>query len=39
MRTAILIHGHFLPLSIWEEVMWGNPKEGLWGVIPKGIQH
>lgn len=38
MRTAILIHGHFLPLYIWKEVMWGNPKEGLWGVIPKGIQ-
>lgn len=38
MRTAILIHGHFLPLSVWKEVMWGKPKEGLWGVIPKGIQ-
>lgn len=38
MRTAILIHGHFLPLYNWKEVMWGTPKEGLWGVIPKGIQ-
>lgn len=38
MRTAILIHGHFLPLPVWEEVMWGKPKEELWGVIPKGIQ-
>lgn len=37
MRTAILIHGHFLPLPIWENVMWGNPKKGLWGVISKGI--
>lgn len=38
MRTAILIHGHFLPLPIWEEVMWGKPKEGLFGAISKGIQ-
>jgi hypothetical protein len=38
MRTAILIHGHFLPLPIWGKVMWGKPKEGLFGAIPKGIQ-
>src|SRR3989344_579935 len=38
MRTAILIHGYFLSLPVWKEVMWGNPKEGLWGVIPKAIQ-
>lgn len=38
MRTAILIHGHFLPSYVWKEVMWGTPKEGLLGVLPKGIQ-
>ena len=38
MKTAVLVHGHHLGTSNWEEVVWGNPKEGIYGRIATGIR-
>jgi hypothetical protein len=35
--TAVAIHGQFLPLEVWKRVMWGDPRNGVYGVIPKGL--
>ncbi|MEK7156121.1 MAG: hypothetical protein AAB734_04560 [Patescibacteria group bacterium] len=37
MKTAILVHGHFLGTPDWERVVWGNPAHGVYGNVPKGL--
>ncbi|MFZ2555384.1 MAG: hypothetical protein WAZ27_02725 [Minisyncoccia bacterium] len=37
MKTAVLIHGHFLGTPDWERVEWGDPAHGTYGNIPKGL--
>ncbi len=38
MRTAILIHAQFLQPGTWANVMWGDPQNGRYGIISKGIE-
>ncbi|NBV76647.1 hypothetical protein EBR66_00555 [bacterium] len=38
MKTAVLIHGHHLGTSNWEEVVWGDPKSGVYGRAPAGVR-
>lgn len=38
MRTAVVIHAQFLPFEVWESVMWGNPRKGVFGVIPTALR-
>ena len=38
MKTAILIHGHHLGTNNWDEVVWGNPLQGVYGRIPTGLR-
>ena len=35
--TAILIHGCHLEARNWDDIMWGNPRAGRLGRVPKGI--
>lgn len=37
MKTAILIHGHHLHAEGWEDVVWGDPRKGVLGHVPKGL--
>lgn len=37
MKTAVLIHGHYLGTADWERVEWGDPASGIYGNIPKGL--
>jgi hypothetical protein len=37
-KTAVLIHGHFLTPDVWPRVMWGDPRNGKFGVLPKGMK-
>ncbi len=34
---AVLIHGYHLEALGWESMVWGKPKEGIFGSIPRGI--
>ncbi len=38
MATAILIHGCHLQAEAWEHIVWGDPKHGVLGRVPKGLQ-
>jgi hypothetical protein len=38
MKTAILIHGCHLQAEEWENIVWRNPRVGILGRIPRGIQ-
>ena len=38
MKTAILIHGCHLQAKGWEDIFWGDPKNGIFGRGSKGIQ-
>ncbi len=37
MSSIVLIHGLHLQAHGWEGVVWGNPEDGTWGVIPRGV--
>lgn len=37
MKTAVLVHGHHLGTTDWEQVEWGDPAHGVYGNIPKGL--
>jgi hypothetical protein len=37
MKTAILVHGYHLQAIGWQRVVWGNPKKGVLGRVPKAI--
>jgi len=37
MKTAVNIHGYHLQAERWEDMVWGDPRSGRLGVIPKGI--
>ncbi len=37
MKSAVLIHGHHLHTMDWERIEWGNPGEGVYGNIPRGL--
>lgn len=34
---AVLVHGYHLEALGWESIVWGNPKEGMFGSIPRGV--
>ena len=36
--TAVLIHGLHLEADDWERMVWGDPQNGVWGVIPRGVE-
>ena len=38
MSTAILIHGCHLGAKGWENIVWGDPQNGVLGRVPRGIQ-
>jgi hypothetical protein len=38
MRNAVFILGQFLQPGVWEDVMWGDPRNGLLGEIPYGLR-
>ena len=35
---AVVIHAQFLPADTWERVMWGDPRNRVFGVIPKAVK-
>jgi hypothetical protein len=37
MKTAILIHGEHVQAHDWEHIVWGNPTQGVYGKVPKGL--
>ena len=36
-RTGVLIHGRHVKARGWEDIVWGNPAEGILGQVPKGL--
>ena len=36
-KTAVLIHGCHLEAVGWENIVWGNPREGILGRAPRGL--
>ena len=36
--VAVLIHGRHLDTKMWEHIIWGDPKRGVLGQVPKGLQ-
>lgn len=36
-KTLVLVHGFFLQAQSWEDVVWGNPRNGTFGRASKGI--
>ena len=38
MHTAVLIHGCHLYAKEWENIVWGDPKRGVFGRVPTGIR-
>ena len=36
--TGVLIHGCHLQAKEWENIIWGNPRKGVLGRVPRGIQ-
>ena len=38
MKTAVLIHGCHLQAKDWENIIWGDPQNGVWGRASKGLQ-
>ncbi len=37
-KTAVLIHGLHLEAGNWNKIVWGDPLNGDWGTIPRGIE-
>jgi hypothetical protein len=37
MKTAVHIHGYHLGAEGWEGIVWGSPKSGVLGSIPRGV--
>lgn len=37
-KKAVLIHGCHLKAEGWQSVVWGNPSEGIWGSIQRGVE-
>ncbi len=38
VRTAVVIHGCHVGAKEWEHIVWGDPLNGVFGRIPRGIQ-
>lgn len=36
---AVLIHGLHMGAHGWEDIVWGNPPKGVWGIIPRGVEY
>lgn len=39
MRSAVLIHGLHLGANGWETLVWGDLERGVWGTVPRGVEH
>lgn len=37
-ETAVLIHGCHLGADEWENIVWGDPENGIWGRASRGLQ-
>ena len=37
-KTAILVHGCHLQANEWEKMIWGDPKNGLLGRVPRALE-
>lgn len=37
-KTIVLIHGFHLDADDWLQIVWGDPTNGIYGRIPRGIQ-
>ena len=38
-RTLVVCHAQFLPPGIWEQVMWGTPSSGEYGILSKSADY
>lgn len=38
MKTAVLVHGYHLGTSNWDDVVWGNPAQDVYGRVPTGLR-
>lgn len=38
MKTGILFHGLHLQAKDWENIQWGNPRAGVFGIMPTGLR-
>lgn len=38
MKTAVIVHGHHLQAGQWEQVVWGDPAQGVYGRAAAGLR-